>query len=288
MLTGENGILEKSQKASEETNKQTATEKINLKITNIEIATYIEKQQMPNLQDLANGLCNDEENEIEYVMTKGKPVARQLDFVNTEGYDSIFTKLTEYPYEFEIDSSLRLASIDGVKIAEKDNSNEELLQRINALEIAMTAQSEKINNLETTVTNQSNKIVALESEKRVKLINNPVNISIAATTDWSEGDFANITLTDSIENYKYLEIQLTGKSGIGTVNDTIFIATEQLNKYNNSNTWGNASYFWIEGNYSKLAAGCWLKNNKTIHIGGLISLDKDTTNLIIPNIYGIK
>lgn len=37
------------------------------------------------------------------------------------GYDSIFTKLTDYPYEFEIDSSLRLASIDGIRIA--DNTN---------------------------------------------------------------------------------------------------------------------------------------------------------------------
>ena len=34
ILMGENGVLGKGQKASEETDKQTATEKINLKITN--------------------------------------------------------------------------------------------------------------------------------------------------------------------------------------------------------------------------------------------------------------
>ena len=83
-LTGENGLLGKSNTASEETQKQTATEIINLKITNIQIATYTKKQQMPNLQDLANGLCNDEENEIEYVITKDKPVASKLPFVDTK------------------------------------------------------------------------------------------------------------------------------------------------------------------------------------------------------------
>ena len=40
---------------------------------------------MPNLQDLANGLCNDEENEIEYVITKDKPIASQLPPIDTNG-----------------------------------------------------------------------------------------------------------------------------------------------------------------------------------------------------------
>ena len=43
---------------------------MNLKITNIQMATYSERQQMPSLQDLADGLCQD--NEIQYVSLETK------------------------------------------------------------------------------------------------------------------------------------------------------------------------------------------------------------------------
>lgn len=45
MLGGEDGISKQTQKAKEEENKQTATETINLKITNIQIASYAEKRE---------------------------------------------------------------------------------------------------------------------------------------------------------------------------------------------------------------------------------------------------
>ena len=117
-LIGENGILNKSNEAREENQKQIAAEKINLKITNIQIANYIEKQQMPKLQELADGLCEDENDEIQYVTTKSQKEA-SLDKIKVGEAESIFTKLREYPYEFEIDSKLRLASIDGIKIADR-------------------------------------------------------------------------------------------------------------------------------------------------------------------------
>lgn len=99
--------------ASEETNKQTATEIMNLKITNIQIQSCSDTQALPTLQYLSNKLCEDDE--IEYVdlsskISSLKPIQIQ------DGTSSIFTKLKEFPYKFEINGSLQLASINGEKL----------------------------------------------------------------------------------------------------------------------------------------------------------------------------
>ena len=81
-LTGDNGILNKGQKSAEETNMQTALEKMNLKIIHIQMDTYVEKQQMPTLQDFADALCEDEE--MQYVITKGNALASLLPYIDTK------------------------------------------------------------------------------------------------------------------------------------------------------------------------------------------------------------
>ncbi len=114
---GNNGIYTRTKQAKESTNKQTATEIINLKITNCQINKYAEKQEMPTLQELSDVLYED--NEIQYVALESKVADKEK--VTVGNKTSIFTKLNQYPYEFEINSSLQLASINGVKIA---NNNE--------------------------------------------------------------------------------------------------------------------------------------------------------------------
>ena len=122
-LTGENGVLKKADNSAEENRKQTATEKMNLKITNIQIETYGKKQKMPSLQELADELCEDEADEIDYVFTKSQKKQASLDKIQVKDEDtSIFTKLREYPYEFEINRNLQLASIDGIKVATNDEN----------------------------------------------------------------------------------------------------------------------------------------------------------------------
>ncbi len=124
-LTGNDNLFKRAEQAEEETKKGEATEKINLKITNMQISSYAENEQMPTLQYLADGFCKDKE--IEYVDLKTKKYA-SLQTAQTEGEfllpqidaqnaESIFVKLIEYPYEFEINKSLQLASIDGIKLA---------------------------------------------------------------------------------------------------------------------------------------------------------------------------
>lgn len=115
LIFGENNLLMgKAQEGVSKTNKQMATEKINLKITNSQITTYASLQRMPTLQELADDFCEDEE--IEYVELKSKKIA-SLEKIEVDKRGSFFTKLKEYPYEFEINSSLQLASIDGIQIA---------------------------------------------------------------------------------------------------------------------------------------------------------------------------
>lgn len=90
---------------------------MNLKITNMQIEIYSREQRMPTLQEFADGLCIDEE--IEYVNLKSKALAA-LEKIEVGENTSIFTKMKEYPYEFEINSSLQLASIDGIKVSQNN------------------------------------------------------------------------------------------------------------------------------------------------------------------------
>lgn len=55
--------------------------------------------------------AKNENDEIEYVFTTSQKKESSLNKIEVGEATSIFTKLKEYPYEFEIDSSLRLASI---------------------------------------------------------------------------------------------------------------------------------------------------------------------------------
>ncbi len=287
-LTGDNGILNKTNKASEETDKQTATEIINLKITEAQIKSYAEAQQMPSLQFLADSLCEDEE--IEYVELTTKKTASveeaKVKPITVGQAKSIFTKLKQYPYEFEINGALKLASINGIQVADKDidnSNNEELKTEIDNLKTEIAGLKEGIENLKnSTIMNQ-----------RVKLMSQPVSIALPIT-GWEEGDFANIQLLDSIKSYKYLEIQFdyTHDYTSGETNEqTTFIATEQL-KYHNSNEWSNTTEntFLLNQTVSSHAIGVlgWFKNEKLLRIGAIWNSHNNFKAIRIRNIYGIK
>lgn len=116
MLTGENAIINKAKKSEEETRKQTATEILNLKITNTQIETYTKEKRMPTLKELAISLDPENDEEIQS-LTKEKTKTASLEWIENSEYSSIFTILKEYPeYEFEINSSLQLASINGEQV----------------------------------------------------------------------------------------------------------------------------------------------------------------------------
>lgn len=163
-LTGENGILKKSTKAAKETEKQTATEIINLKITNAQIDSYTQKQRMPTLKELSLALKEDEE--IEYITQSSKIASVEYN-VNSDNPDKIYTKLKEYPYEFQIDQMLKLTAIDGIQIAETPTESEEdreLKNIVELLQTQLTSQKETITSLQTELTSQQETITSLHTE----------------------------------------------------------------------------------------------------------------------------
>lgn len=86
---------------------------INLKITNAQLQSYQEEGKIADLQYLENRLCED--NEIEYVYNESQKQANtEKQKIKIEG-EIIFTKLIDYPYEFEINSNLQLASIKQIE-----------------------------------------------------------------------------------------------------------------------------------------------------------------------------
>lgn len=123
MTLGNNGIFNKAQVAKNDTERQTATELINLKITTCQMQSYVEKGQSSTLAYLAAYLQNDKDTngDIEYVEMQSKKQA-SLDESPYISWDKIYTKLSQYPFEFEINSSLQLASVDGIKVETNTSS----------------------------------------------------------------------------------------------------------------------------------------------------------------------
>lgn len=279
----------KSNTASKETDKQTAAEKLNLKITNIQMDSYIEKQKMPTLKELSLSLKDD--TEITYVTEKSKKLAEVEYDVPSTNPTSIYTKLNEYPYEFEIDENLRLASIDDVKIA--DSSNDELKGKIEDLEKAVKSlQSENVE--------LKSKVETLENEtilnKRVRLTNDSFTpLEIELPTTQQDKKYASILLKESVKDYKYMEIQIECKNANGMYwgNRTVFIATKDL-QFNNSDTidWTKPDInFSLVINWASnvtSAVECYLKNDKEIIIASGKTDNEMHKNIRIKSIYGIK
>ena len=135
LIGGSNGILNRASSALDANDKATATEKMELKITYLNMVSYGENTRKATLQELADGLFADKE--VEYVKLKNQEIAT-LEPIDVTGENSFLVKLKEYSYEFEINSDLQLASVDGVKLATTDTKYDELKASIEELNSKLT------------------------------------------------------------------------------------------------------------------------------------------------------
>lgn len=147
----------------------------------------------------------------------------------------------------------------------------------------------KMEQLENKIADLENQLKSANADKRVNLMNTPVEIPV--TTTWIERNI-DITLSDSIEKYKYLEIQWDVSDGnqYYFYENTNLIAREQL-RYNNSNNMeGNEShvFFSVGIENSWICGVYWLKNDKILHVGASDSSRADWKKLRIRNVYGIQ
>lgn len=201
LILGNDGILGKAKSGTEEHTKAEASEVMNLKISGIQIQSYTEKQQLPDLQYLADRLCEDEE--MEYVIKKEENKIASLDKIDVTEVSSIFTKIKKYPYEFEIDRELRLASIDGVEVAQNDKELNKKMEEVEA----------KIRELNTTIEN-----LKLTDQRLESLINkveekNYEFVELASTVATST-DYVEAKLKDNLNNYKY--VMVVKKTTVGS------------------------------------------------------------------------
>ena len=205
MLLGENGLITRTKTAKEENEKATATETMNLKITNVQISKYAEEQRMPTLKELADNFCED--NDFEKVIEKTE--VGSLTKISNENPTAIITKLRAYPYEFEINSSLQLASIDGVKVATLPANDEDTIVSMTKAELKKMIQDEIANTL--SLQTDSSEIIM----ETYTLDNQTI-----AKDDW-----ANFTLPAHKDGYSILDfsISTSGASSSGTRNSYIFV-----------------------------------------------------------------
>ena len=117
LTLGENGIFKRAKMAKEEQAKQAAIELLKVKMTECQLESIAEKGEYPTLAYLAAYLQNekDKNGEIEYVEAVSKKVAL-LDETPYADWEKIYTKLSKYSFEFEIDSSFKV-SVNGTEVS---------------------------------------------------------------------------------------------------------------------------------------------------------------------------
>lgn len=232
IMLGENGLLHHTESAKEEDRRQTASETMQLKITDLQMKNYSQKQKLPTLQELADGLCEDDE--MEYVVLNSQKTAK-LDKIEVGNNKSIFTKIKKYPYEFEINSSLQLASIDGIKIADNNTVSRE---EYNAL----------LNEL-----NELKEIVQTKSSINEYI--QVISVYKKGSTTTAEGTYYLTTDTDTTRNFK--EEYFTYDSTKGFIVKKPGLYSIEMWGHISSKTYGNQSLFITLNGVEHKTGGRW-------------------------------
>lgn len=208
LTLGERGIFNIAKQAKEETIKNEALEKLKLKISTIQMEKYATTGNMPNLQEIADGLCEDEE--IEYVKLPTEQVA-SIDKITLGNSKTILTKIKQYPYEFEIGNDLKIKKINGEKITD-DNTQEENRGEYEiptgTLEIKENGKYNVINFAEVNVQIATDKIHTKEEYEQygTEQYNNGYSTGYTkGLTAWWNGEFEDGATSEW--DYKAVEVQ---------------------------------------------------------------------------------
>lgn len=283
-LGGENGLFSNAKKAKEETEKAEAQEILNLKISSAYTKSYIDNEDM-NLQYLANYLCENEENDVQYVGIESGEGSLVPPTIGED--DKLYVKLVKYPYEFEINQELKISKIDGIEIADstENNDNQDDTQDTegtedNAGTVTLTQQqieelidakvNEKLASYSTTAD--------IESKYATKEYVD-TNLSKYSDLTWtllcSTSETSFVEVWPTIDQYNYIAIVGMTTGGYG---NPYIISVQQFKTLHNSGTTAINSYSPIVW-----AQGYWDSSKKSVMLraGG-------TNSVITACLYGIK
>ena len=212
-LTGENGLFARAKEAREKTQKEAATEKINLVIADVYAENYAEKLEEPTLQDLANGFCKDEETEYVDIVTRKTSA---IDKIEVGTNEAIYVKLKKYPYEFKIDGLLKIAEIDGFKVSDTTGSTgggTGDTGSTGGTGNTVTIDREEYENLTSTVSSLTSTVNNLKTDVD-NLKNSGGGTSNSSITSLYKGKFQNedqiATLSNAYTNYDMLIFRTVG------------------------------------------------------------------------------
>ncbi len=116
-LGSQNGIINRAKNAKLQTEREEASEKMKLKITEIQTNSYKENGRGVTLQELADAFYDDDE--IEYLGTKsGKEnPGTGKEKVELGDSDDLYVKFKNFKYEFGLNKDLEIESVDGIQTA---------------------------------------------------------------------------------------------------------------------------------------------------------------------------
>ena len=292
-LGGENGLIARAKQAREETRKEQALETINLKVTNIQISSWAETEQMPTLQYVADKLCEDDDMHYVRLATQEK---EDLEKIIVGENTSIFVKLIEYEYEFEINQNLQIFLRDGVKVEVPDNSQdltelktkiqglqqkiidietskEEMQQKLTTLETANTQMKQQIQNTKNDSNNRFNSI-----ENQFENILTDVDVNTRTTLYEGTAGTKGTTYTMSdISSYKYLIVYADVYNGSVRCCRTSRIIKVSDIVYNNTSTAIANSTFVI----SEIAS---IATNNNFYFGVAFYF-KTSNSFFVQNLY---
>jgi hypothetical protein len=233
--------------------------------------------------------------------------------------------LKKYPYEFKIDDTLKIASIDGVEVSSttgstnngdtsnggtdssgsannSGNSNgmsseqyetmqatiAQLQQEVSSLK---TQSEQEINELKTELTESNSKINTAQSQIDNMLTTLNVDTRTTLFSGTAGTASTDYTITD-ISSYKYLIVyaDCTNAAGAFRQYPTSKIINVQDITYNNSDTFSGPSSCVVSETWGTLSCSYsvlfWFKTNTVLHVG---SVDYKTwANPRIYKIEGIK
>ena len=252
--------------------------------------SYGENTRKATLQELADGLCADKE--MEYVLLESKKTA-SLEKITVGEAKSIFTKLKEYPYEFEINSDLQLASMDGVKIENTNTTSSLTEAQINRMIEEKIAQLEEKyatkeevtkvqTNLETSKTQIDTNIKALQEAQKSTFVPDVLFEGTATSGDYTIKD---------LSPYKYIIVYMdcVNSDNVRCAKATRIINVSEI-QYNNSETLkGNTSYVMSENGNTGIFVWTyyWFKSPTRLHVIGT-GKGKEWTSPRIYRIEGLK